>query len=453
MFENLGNKLTDIFKKLTSQGLLKEDDVNLAMREIRIALLEADVALPVAKEFINRVKEKAIGAEVIKSVQPGHMVIKIVQDELTNILGSENSEINLKSRPPVVIMVVGLQGAGKTTSCAKLALRIKDKYNKKVLLSSLDIYRPAAQKQLEVLATQIGVSSVTIQEKEIPLEITRRTIDQAEKEGFEVVIFDTAGRLHIDETMMLELEQIQKISKPTEILLVADSMTGQDAVNIAKSFKQQLDLTGIILTRIDGDNRGGAALSMREITNCPIKYVGVGEKITELEEFYPERIASRILGKGDIISLVEKAAASINQDEAEKIAKKMQSGSFDLSDMLSQLRSIKKMGGLSSMIGLIPGLSGIKGKIDDMNLEGNVFKKQEAIIMSMTKKERKYPKLMNASRKIRVSKGSGVPIQDINILLRQHLQMQKMMKKMGGFDKKSMLRGGMSNLRNMLRGS
>ena len=447
MFSNLSDKFSNIFKKLTSYGLLKEEDVNIALREIRIALLEADVSLPVVKEFIAHVKEKALGTEIIKSVNPGHMVIKLVQDELTNILGQYNSALNLKASSPVVIMMSGLQGAGKTTSCAKLALIIKEKHQKKVLLSSLDVYRPAAQKQLEILAQKNNIEVVEIVDKETPLNITKRTLERARKEGFDVVILDTAGRTHIDEILMDELVQIEKISNPVESFLVIDSMIGQDAANVASSFKEKLNITGLILTRIDGDNRGGAALSVTKITNCPIKYVGIGEKITEMEEFHPDRIAARIVGKGDIVSLVEKAASIVDEEEASRMAKKMRSGNFDMNDMLSQLKTMKKMGGISSMIGMIPGLSKHKEKLDGMNLQDNVFKKQEAIILSMTKKERKFPKIINPSRKKRISVGSGATIQEINILLRQHLQMQKMMKKMGNLDKNSLLKGGLSGIK------
>lgn len=449
MFDNLSNKLSDIFKKITSKGYLTEEDITLAMREIRIALLEADVSIEVVKELVNIIKEKALGEKIIASVQPGHMVTKIFQEELTKILGSENQEINLKTTPPAIILMVGLQGSGKTTSTAKLANYLTTKHNKKVIMSSLDIYRPAAQKQLEVLASKTKIDSVPIIEEQKPLDIVKRSIEMAKKGVYDVLIFDTAGRLHIDETLMDELKEIEKLSSPVEILLVADSLTGQDAVNIAKNFKAQINLTGIILTRIDGDNRGGAALSMKYVTNCPIKFVGIGEKIEEFEIFYPDRIASRILGKGDIISLVEKAIENVETEDAEKMAKRLKAGKFDFNDLLSQLRNMKKMGGFGKILGMIPGLGQVKNQISNLQLDEKIFKKQEAIILSMTKKERKSPEILNPSRKNRIAKGSGTSIQEVNQVIKQQFQMQKMMKKFKNFDQKSFARGGMQNFMNM----
>ncbi len=447
MFENLSDNLSKIFSKLKGKGFLSEDDVNAAMREVRIALLEADVALPVVKEFINKVKERAIGQEVIKSISPAQMVIKIVQDNLTETLGSTSAEINLNVTPPAVIMMVGLQGSGKTTSAAKLALYLRRKKNKKVLLASLDIYRPAAQKQLEVLGKQIEVASLPIIEGEKPEAITKRALEAGRLEGFDVVILDTAGRLHIDQELMKELQAVRKLANPAETLLVADSLTGQDAVNIASEFNNQIGVTGIILTRIDGDGRGGAALSMRQVTGCPIKFMGVGEKISEFEEFHPSRIASRILGMGDIIALVERAAENVDIEEAKKIEQKIRKGSFDLDDLAKQLKNMRKMGGIGSLMGMLPGIGKIKKQIDESGLANdNIFIRQESIIYSMTKKERRSPDLLNASRKRRIAKGAGVEVSEVNRLLKQFKGMETMMKKITKMDKKSLMRGGMKGL-------
>lgn len=448
MFQNLNDHLSAIFQKLKGKGYLSEDDVSAAMREIRIALLEADVALPVVKVLVEQIKAKAIGQEVIKSVSPANMVVKIVQDHLTQILGQEVSEINLRAVPPVVIMMAGLQGSGKTTSSAKLAAWIKEKKHKKILLVSLDVYRPAAQKQLAVLGEQIAIETLPIEEPNQPLAITKRALAKAKNEGFDVVILDTAGRLHIDQALMDELKEVKQLTNPTEILLVADAMTGQDAVTIAKSFHDQLNLTGIILTRVDGDARGGAALSMHHITGCPIKYVGVGERVSEFEPFHPERIATRILGMGDIVSLVEKAAETINQDDAKKLEQRIKKGQFDLNDLAKQFVTMRKMGGMGSILGMLPGLGKLKGKMDEAGVDENSFKRLEAIISSMTKEERKHPKIINASRKIRIAKGAGVQVPDVNRLLKQYQQMAHLLKKMGKMDKKSLMR---SNLAGMLK--
>ncbi len=446
MFQSLSSKLTGIFSGLRKRGVLSEADIDSAMREIRIALLEADVALPVVKDFIASLKTKALGAEVIASVSPAQMVIKLVNDHLAELLGSEHQAINLAATPPVVVMMVGLQGSGKTTSTGKLALRLKNKQNKKILVASLDIYRPAAQQQLEQVAKQAGIASLPIVAGEKPLEITARALKAARLEGYDVLLLDTAGRLHIDDALMEELKAVKKLANPLETLLVADSLTGQDAVNIAKTFHEQVGVTGIILTRVDGDGRGGAALSMRAVTGQPIKFIGIGEKLDEFEEFHPARIASRILDMGDIVSLVEKAAESISTDEAEKMGARMMEGQFDFNDLLDQLRKMNKMGGIGSMMKMLPGMGQLKEKMADAKIDPKILARQEAIILSMTAKERTHPKLINASRRIRIAKGSGLTVQDVNKLLKQQQQMQDMMKKIKKMGKKGMMRGGLGQL-------
>jgi len=446
MFTNLSGKLTGILGKLRGRGVLSEADIDAALREVRVALLEADVALPVVKDFIQGLKAKAVGAEVIKSISPAQMVIKLVQDHLTELLGSEYAELNLNGTPPVVILMVGLQGSGKTTSTGKIALRLKNRANKKMLLASLDVYRPAAQQQLDVLAKQVGVGSLPIIEGEKPLAITRRALETGRLEGYDIVLLDTAGRLHIDDALMEELQSIKTLSNPLETLLVADSLTGQDAVNIASQFHEKIGITGIILTRLDGDGRGGAALSMRAVTGQPIKFAGVGEKLSDFEEFHPARIASRILDMGDVVSLVEKAAEAIDKEEAEKMAAKFQEGSFDFDDLLSQLRNMKKMGGIGGLMGMLPGVGKIKEQMANANIDENVLARQEAIILSMTAKERKNPKLLNGSRKLRIAKGSGASVQDINKLYKGWQQMETMMKQMKKLGKKGMMRTGLRNL-------
>lgn len=451
MFNRLTESISNSFSKLRGKGLLKEEDINEAMREIRIALLEADVAVPVAKEFIENVKAKALGEEVVKSISPAQMVVKIVNDELIKIFGGGDvNDINLNANPPVVILVAGLQGSGKTTSCGKLANYLKTKKNKKVLLASLDIYRPAAQQQLEILGKQIGVTSLEIIEKQKPKQITERALKKARLEGFDVVILDTAGRLHIDEELMSELKDIHDISNPHETILVGDAMTGQDAVNIAKAFSEKIKLTGIILTRMDGDARGGAALSMKTITGCPIKFVGVGEKISDFEAFNAERIAGRILDMGDVVALVEKAQESFDQDEAEKMMAKMKKGGFDLNDLYKQIKMIQKMGGIGGIASFIPGLSKVKNQIEEANIDQKVLKKQLAIIESMTKQERKFPKVLNGSRKRRIASGSGTTVQEINQLVKQYMQMRKMMGKLKGLNPAKM--GNMAAMKNLLNG-
>lgn len=441
MFSNLADSLGKVFDKLTGTGYLREDDINSAMREIRIALLEADVALPVIKDLVKTIKEEALGEKVIKSVSPGQMVVKIVQDAIEKILTLDNHALNLSVAPPAVILMVGLQGSGKTTSTAKLALKLK-KDGKKVLISSLDIYRPAAQKQLQILAEQNNIDVVSIVEKEKPLDITKRTL--AEGKFYDVIILDTAGRQHVDKELMDELKDVKKLSKPIETILVADAITGQDAVNIAQEFNESVGLSGIILTRVDSDARGGAALSMSYITKCPIKFLATGEKIEDFELFAPDRIASRILGMGDIVSLVERAQEFTDKESSEKLMKKLEKGQFDLDTFADQLKNLKKMGGLSSVMKMIPGINKLTKGMDSAALDDSVIKVQLAIISSMTKKERRFPKILNASRKIRIAEGSGTKVQDINKLVKQFLQMQKMFKKagsMGGIDKSALLRG------------
>jgi signal recognition particle subunit SRP54 len=442
MFASLNERLGGIFSKLRRQGRLSEEDINAVMREVRIALLEADVALPVVREFIASLKEAAVGAEVIKSVSPANMVIKLVQDHLTALLGSEHQDVNLAVASPAVLMMVGLQGSGKTTSTGKLAYRLRTKQNKKVLVASLDVYRPAAQEQLAVVAKAAGVESLPIVAGEQPLTITARALQAAKLEGYDVLLLDTAGRLHIDDALMQELQEVKRLASPIETLLVADSLTGQDAVNIGRSFHEQIGITGAILTRIDGDGRGGAALSLRSVTGQPIKFMGMGEKITEFEPFHPERIASRILDMGDIVSLVERAAETINQAEAEVMAKRMQEGNFDFNDLLMQLQQMKKMGGMGSMLSMIPGIGKMKDKIAESGVDESMFRRQEAIILSMTKKERQFPKLLNGSRRKRIAEGSGTSVQEVNKLVKHHQQMEKLMKKMKKMGKRGMMRGG-----------
>ena len=447
MFQNLSDKLGNVFTKLRGKAALSEADIDDAMREVRVALLEADVALPVVREFIAKAKERIVGAEIVKSVSPAQMVIKLVQDQITEMLGSENQALDLNAAPPVVIMMVGLQGSGKTTSSGKLANRLKVRQNKKVLLASLDIYRPAAQEQLVILGKQIGVDVLPIINGQKPVEITRRAMDMAKH--YDILILDTAGRTHIDEELMREAAEIQALAVPRETLLVADSLTGQDAVNIAKEFNEKLGLTGIILTRIDGDARGGAALSMKTVTGKPIKFVGVGEKIEEFEEFYPERIAGRILDKGDIVSLVEKAAEQIDEAEARKIEAKMKKGEFDLDDLAKQFDMMNKMGGMGSLMGMIPGLGKMRAQINEKLEDESAQKgirRMRAIMSSMTMYERQNPKVMNGGRKARIARGAGVQVADVNKLLKQHRNMSDMMKKFGKMDKKALMRSGMGGL-------
>ena len=431
MFDSLSDKITQAFKKLTGKGTINESSLNDALREIRIAFLEADVALSATKTFIESIKSKALGKTVLNSVSPGQMVIKIVNDELIKFLGSDNYEINLKSKPPVVILMAGLQGSGKTTTSAKLANRLINKQKKTVLMASLDIYRPAAQEQLQTLGKQNKIETLELIKNQSPLEIALRAKDKAEKENFDILILDSAGRNHIDKKMMDEIVNVSKKVSISQILLVVDSMAGQDAANIAKSFSQKLDLSGIILTRVDGDSRGGAALSMKTITDKPILYMGVGEKIEEFEEFHPDRIASRILGMGDVVSLVEKASEEIDEKEAETLQKKLIRGKFTLTDYAKQLDQITKMGGIQSLLKYLPGMDKLKNNVDSSIDKSKLIESQKAMISSMTKKEKNFPDIIKASRKIRIAKGSGTTVQELNKLLKQFKKMSQMMKKFG----------------------
>lgn len=446
MFESLGDRLSGVFDRLRGRGALNEDDVRGAMREVRIALLEADVALPVVREFVDRATEQAVGQQVLRSVTPGQQVVKIVHDALVEMLGSEEEGLNLAVTPPAVVMMVGLQGSGKTTSTAKLAKRLTEKDRKKVLMASLDVNRPAAQEQLAVLGRQTEVATLPVVPGQPPVEIARRALNAAKLQGYDVLMLDTAGRLHVDQALMDEMKAVAEVSQPQEVLLVADAMTGQDAVNVAKSFVDQIDLTGVVLTRMDGDARGGAALSMRAVTGKPIKFAGVGEAIDKLEAFHPERVAGRILGMGDVVSLVERAQETIQVEEAEALAKKMAKGQFDLNDLRAQLQQMQRMGGLGALASMMPGMGKIKNQMNASGvLEGNVLGRLDAIITSMTPKERAKPDLMNAKRKIRVAKGSGTTVQEVNRLLKMHQEMSTAMKKirkMGGLAKLGAMFGG-----------
>ncbi|MCA8928653.1 MAG: signal recognition particle protein [Alphaproteobacteria bacterium] len=445
MFESLTGRLGDVFDRLRKRGALSEADVKAAMREIRIALLEADVALPVVKSFIDKATNAAIGQEVLRSVSPGQQVIKIVHDQLVDMLGREPAELNVRGNPPQVVMMVGLQGSGKTTSTGKLGLRLKTRDKRKVLMVSVDVHRPAAIQQLQQLGQQTGLDVVPPIFGEMPTAIAKRALDSARKGGYDVLMVDTAGRLTIDEAMMQEAAQVREVVQPSEVLLVADAMTGQDAVQIAETFHKRLGVTGIMLTRVDGDARGGAALSMRAVTGQPIKFLGVGEKMDALDVFHPDRIAGRILGMGDVVSLVEKAAETIEQAEAEKLAKKVQKGRFDLEDLLSQLRQMKRMGGLGGLMSLLPQMGKMKQAMADAKIDEKLLAHQEAIILSMTPQERRRPEIIKASRKRRIAAGCGLDVQQVNKLLKQYDQMQQMMKKMkkGGGKGLAGLLGGM----------
>ncbi len=430
MFQSLTEKLGNVFDKLRGKGSLSEEDVALALREIRVALLEADVALPVVKDFIERIREKAVGQEIIKSVSPAHMVVKIVNDEMVALLGSESADLSFAGTPPAVYLMVGLQGSGKTTSTAKISKYLTDKLRKKVLMASLDTYRPAAQDQLAQLGTQTGIATLPIVAGEDPLAITKRALTEGRLGGYDVVMLDTAGRLAIDDVLMNEVVAIRDMAKPVETLLVVDAMTGQDAVNTASAFDSKVGITGLMLTRVDGDARGGAAMSMRAVTGKPIKLMGIGEKWDALEPFHPDRIAGRILGMGDVVSLVEKAVETINQAEAEDMAKRFQDGRFDLNDMLNQFHQMKRMGGVGSLMKMLPGLGRYADQIDGANLDNSILKHQEAIILSMTKAERARPALLNAKRRQRIAAGSGTSVQDVNRLIKQYEQMEMMMRRM-----------------------
>ena len=436
MFDNLSDRLGTVFDRLRGRGALNEADVREAMREVRVALLEADVALPVVRRFIDAVTEKAIGSEVLRSVTPGQQVVKIVNDELIEMLGGTEVEgLRLDAKPPVVIMMVGLQGSGKTTTTAKLARFLKERHGKKALMASLDVNRPAAQEQLAVLGQQVSVATLPIVAGQQPVDIARRAMESAKLQAVDVLLLDTAGRLHVDEALMAEMKAVAGISTPNEVLLVVDSLTGQDAVNVAKSFTAEVPLTGVVLTRMDGDARGGAALSMRHVTGKPIKFAGTGEKLDALEAFDPKRVAGRILGMGDVVSLVEKAAATIKEEEAEALAKRMAKGQFDLNDLRTQLRQMQNMGGLGMLAGMLPGMKKAKAAMAQGGVDDKVLVHMDAIIGSMTAKERANPALLNAKRKKRIAAGAGREVQDVNKLLKMHQEMSRAMKqikKMGG---------------------
>ena len=427
MFENLSNRLQDVFSSLKKTGSIDESALDLAMRDIRRALLEADVSLEVVKKFISEVKQKALGQEIIQSISPSQMIIKLVNDELINILGNDTATINIEGKKPASLMLVGLQGSGKTTSIAKLAKFIKSKYNKNILLVSLDVNRPAAFEQLQKLAHDIDIEILPKVENQSPENIAKRAIAAAEINDIDLILFDTAGRTSIDDNLMQELKELESIVEPIETLLILDSMTGQDAINVAKNFSDKIKLTGSILTRVDGDARGGAALSLKMTTGCPIKFIGNGEKIDDIEIFHPDRIANRILDMGDVVTLVEKAAENIDHQEAEKMAERLQQGEFDLNDLLSQINQMKKMGGISSMLKFIPGMKNLGDKANTVS--DDAIKKQEAIILSMTKLERRKPKMINSSRKQRIAKGSGTVVSEVNRILKQHRKMADMMKR------------------------
>jgi signal recognition particle subunit SRP54 len=447
MFESLSSRLTAVFDRLARHGALSEEDVAAALREIRVALLEADVALPVVKDFVDAVRAKAVGQEVLRSVTPAQMVVKIVHDHLVETLGGGmDAGFNLNAVPPAVVMMVGLQGSGKTTTSAKIARLLTMRERKRVLMASLDVQRPAAQEQLAILGRQINVPTLSIVMGERPVGIARRALEEARRDGRDVLILDTAGRLHIDEPLMLEVAAVRDATQPIESLLVADAMTGQDAVNVAKAFSQRIGITGIVLTRVDGDARGGAALSMRAVTGQPIKFVGTGEKLDAIEAFHAERVAGRILGMGDVVSLVEKAAETIDQEEAEKLARKLARGGFDLDDLAGQLRQLRKMGGMGGVLGMLPGINKIKKQLDEAKLDESLLKRQEAIISSMTKSERRNPKLLDASRRRRIAAGSGTSVPEINRLLKQYQDMAQMMKRMNKLGSKGLKRHGIQAL-------
>jgi len=439
MFDSLSDRLGAAFDRLRGRGALTEADVRGAMREVRIALLEADVALPVVRSFVDSATEKAVGQDVLRSITPGQQVVKIVHDELVAMLGGTGeqgeADLAIDVTPPAVVMMVGLQGSGKTTSTAKIAKRLKEREGKKVMMASLDVNRPAAQEQLAVLGTQTDVATLPIVAGQTPVQIAQRALQSAKLQGFDVIMLDTAGRLHVDQALMDEMKAVADIARPSEILLVVDALTGQDAVNVATSFSEQVPLTGVVLTRMDGDARGGAALSMRAVTGKPIKFAGTGEKLDGLEPFRPERVAGRILGMGDVVSLVERAAETIQVEEAEKLAQRMAKGQFDLNDLRAQLNQMKRMGGLGALAGMLPGVKQVKQAMASGAVDDKILVRMDAIIGSMTAKERAKPELMAAKRKIRVAKGSGTTVQDVNKLLKMHQEMANMMKKvrkMGG---------------------
>jgi len=439
MFDSLSDRLGGVFDRLRGRGALTEADVRGAMREVRVALLEADVALPVARDFVDKITEQAVGQQVLRSITPGQQVVKIVHDGLVEMLGADESELNLGVTPPAVVMMVGLQGSGKTTTTAKIAKRLTSgqggRDRKKVLMASLDVNRPAAQEQLAILGEQTEVATLPIVAGQQPVDIARRAIQAAKLQGFDVLMLDTAGRLHVDQGLMDEMKAVADIAKPQEILLVVDSLTGQDAVNVARAFSDQVPLTGVVLTRMDGDARGGAALSMRAVTGKPIKFAGTGEKLDAIEGFHPSRVAGRILGMGDVVSLVERAAESIQQEDAERMAQRLSKGQFDMNDLRSQLQQMKKMGGIGALAGMIPGMKKAQAAMSQSGMDDRILLRMDAIITSMTPKERTKPELLNAKRKIRVANGSGTTVQDVNKLIKMHQEMataMKRIKKMGG---------------------
>ena len=439
MFDSLSDRLGGVFDRLRGRGALTEADVRAAMREVRVALLEADVALPVARDFVDKITEQAVGQQVLRSITPGQQVVKIVHDGLVEMLGADESELNLGVTPPAVVMMVGLQGSGKTTTTAKIAKRLTSgqggRDRKKVLMASLDVNRPAAQDQLAILGEQTEVATLPIVQGQQPVDIARRAIQAAKLQGFDVLMLDTAGRLHVDQGLMDEMKAVADIAKPQEILLVVDSLTGQDAVNVARAFSDQVPLTGVVLTRMDGDARGGAALSMRAVTGKPIKFAGTGEKLDAIEGFHPSRVAGRILGMGDVVSLVERAAESIQQEDAERMAQRLSKGQFDMNDLRSQLQQMKKMGGIGALAGMIPGMKKAQAAMSQSGMDDRILLRMDAIITSMTPKERTKPELLNAKRKIRVANGSGTTVQDVNKLIKMHQEMataMKRIKKMGG---------------------
>ena len=455
MFDSLSDRLGGVFAALRGRGALNEADVRGAMREVRIALLEADVALPVVRSFVDSVTEKAVGQNVLRSVTPGQQVVKIVNDALTEMLGSEASDLELDVTPPAIIMMVGLQGSGKTTTTAKVAKRLSEKDRKKVLMASLDVNRPAAQEQLAVLGAQIGVTTLPIVAGQQPVEIARRAMNAAKLQGYDVLMLDTAGRLHVDQALMDEMRAVSQVAMPAETLLVVDALTGQDAVNVAKSFTDQVPLTGVVLTRMDGDARGGAALSMRAVTGKPIKFVGTGEKLDGLEAFHPSRVAGRILGMGDIVSLVERAAENIQVEDAEAMAAKMAKGQFDMNDLRQQLKQMQNMGGLGALAGMIPGMKKAQQAMASGAVDDRLLVRMDAMIGSMTAKERAKPELLQAKRKIRIAKGSGTTVQDVNKLLKMHQEManaMKKLKKMGGMKALMGMMGGGGGLDKMMGG-
>lgn len=446
MFQSLSSRLGSIFDRLRNRGALTEDDVNQVLREIRLALLEADVALPAAKQFIEDVRQEAIGQNVIKSVTPGQMVVKIVNDHLVKFLAESAGELNLQTQPPAVILMVGLQGSGKTTSTAKLALYLTKRLNKKVLMASLDVYRPAAQKQLDVLGQQLNIQTLEIIQQQQPLDIAKRALQTARQQGVDVLLLDTAGRLHIDDDLMQELENVKAATQPIETLLVIDSMMGQDALTTARTFHERVNVTGVVLTRVDGDARGGAALSVKTVTGQPLKFMGVGEKPEQFEAFDAHRVASRILGMGDVVGLVEKAMEAVKEEDTAKMVEKMQKGAFDLTDMEQQLSQMMKMGGLGSIMGMIPGMGNMMDKAKAAGFDDSTVKRQVAIIRSMTPKERRKPELLNASRRRRIASGAGVDVQAVNRLIKQFEQMRDVMKRLKKMGGKAGLIGGIKNL-------